>query len=398
MGSDSNRSSAATSAPVALILDPRLPGKTRAYLREREAQAAGRYRLIEPPAAEAQREVLRDAAREAAQGGPVLVVLAEHGDREFLEAAGVRITWARPTRRGWTLTEAPDLVPLPPPRLWDEEGRPWMPMAGPSGSDEDLDSIPLAKALAKWFGVPPPEGSGPPGRVVELVDRPRLSAEALEGRLDRTEIWAQDGKLFGWGPRLDEVREKLSPWHIVEEPGDWYEAWEKVVGNHPNPWPLEEALHKPDAPELADLRAKFGRVSDTWVASWVQREVARLLAGALAEPPLVRVSPDAAAEERAREELRGLVDRGAVSTPEAMALHFLLVAMVEAPLRSAPPAGEDRLRVWASLAGGSLVELRVVALRGEARALRALRRETRGGPDLAEAGDALLVFRKHVVP
>jgi len=398
MGSDANRSPTAGPTTVALVLDPRLPGKTRAYLREREAQAAGRYRLIEPPAAEAQREVLRDAARRAAQDGPALVVLAEHGDREFLETAGVRITWARPTRRGWTLTEAPDLVPLPPPRLWDEQGRPWMPIAGPGGSEEDLDSIPLAKALAKWFGAPPPEGSAPAGEAVELVDRPRLSGEALEGRLDRTEIWAQDGKLFGWGPRLDEVREKLSPWHIVEEPGDWYEAWQKAVGGNPNPWRLEEALHQPDAPELAELRAKFGRIADTWVASWAQREIARLLDAALAEPPPARLSPDAEAEDRAREELRGLVERGAVSTPEAMALHFRLAAMAEAPLRSAPPAAGDRLHVWASLAGGPLVELRVVALRGAAHALRALRREARGGPELAEAGDALLLFRRHVTP
>lgn len=398
MGSDSRRSSAAGPTTVALILDPRLPGKTRAYLREREAQAAGRYRLIEPPASETQRDVLREVALEAARSGPVLVVLAEHGDREFLEAAGVRITWARPTRRGWTLTEAPDLVPLPPPRLWDEQGRPWMPVAGPGGSEEDLDSIPLAKALAKWFGAPPPEGAAPAGGTVELVDRPRLSAEALEGRLERTEIWAMDGKLFGWGPRLEEVREKLSPWHIVEEPGEWYEAWQKVVGGNPNPWPLEEALHRPDAPELAELRAKFGRISDTWVASWVQREIARWLEAALAEPPPAAVLPDAGAESRAREELRGLVERGAVSTPEAMALHFLLAAMVEAPLRAATPAAGERLRVWACPAGGPLVELRVVALRGEAHPLRALRREARGGPDLAEAGDALLLFRRHAAP
>lgn len=390
MGSDSTRSPAARPTTVALILDPRLPGKTRTYLREREAQAAGRYRLVEPPAAESQREVLREAALEAAQTGPVLVVLAEHGDREFLEAAGVRITWARPTRRGWTLTEAPDLVPLPPPRVWDEQGRPWMPMVGPGGSEEEIDSIPLAKAFEKWFGAPGPEGG-----AVELVDRPRPCLEALEGRLERTEIWVRDAKLFGWGPRLDEVREKLSPWHLVEEPGDWYEAWHKVVGGNPNPWPLEEALHRPDAPELAELRAMFGRISDTWVASWVQREIARLLEAARAEPPPVAVVPDAAAEEAAREELRRLVERGAQGTGEAMALHFLLAAMVEAPLRAAPAAEGERLRVWANLAGGQIVELRVLALRGEAHALRALRRESRTGPDLAEAGDALLLFRRH---
>ncbi|MBN1770525.1 MAG: hypothetical protein JXB32_04625 [Deltaproteobacteria bacterium] len=394
MDSDSTRLPPTGTVPVALILDPRLPGKTRTYLRDREPQADGRYRLVEPPPSDPQRDGLRDAALEAATTGPALVVLAEHSDREFLEAAGVRITWARPTRRGWTLIEAPDLLPLPPPRLWDEHGKPLMPIVGPSGSEEDIDSIPLAKALAKWFGTPAPDGP-PDGDEVALVDKPRLSAEALDGRLGRTELWVQDGKLWAWGPRLDELREKLSPWHVVEEPGDWYEAWQKVVGGNPNPWPLEEALHQPDAPALAELRARFGRVADTWVASWVQQQIARLLDAARVEPPPTSVRPDAPAETSAREELQRLADRGAQGTPEALALHFLLAAMLEAPLRVAPPAEGERLHLWASLGPGHLVELRVLALLGESHPLRALRRDTRTGPELAEAGDALLVFRTH---
>ena len=393
MDSDSTRRPAAGAAPVALILDPRLPGKTRTYLRDREPQAGGRYRLVEPPPSDPQRNGLRDAALEAAKTGPALVVLAEHSDREFLEAAGVKITWARPTRRGWTLNEAPDLLPLPPPKLWDEHGQPLMPMVGPSGSEEDIDSVPLAKALAKWFGAGETEPPAP--GEVRLVDKPHVSTAALEGRLGWTEVWARDGKLWAWGPRLDELRDKLSPWHLVDEPGDWYEAWHKVVAGNPNPWPLEEALHQPAAPALAELREKFGRLSDTWVATWVQQESARLLDAARVEPPPAWTAPDAAAEEAAREELRRLVDRGAQTTADAMSLHFLLAAMLEAPLRVVPPCEGTRLHVWASLGGGRLVELRALGLRGESHALRALRRETRGGPDLAEAGDALLILRTH---
>jgi hypothetical protein len=396
MDSDSTRHPAAAATTVALILDPRLPGKTRTYLREREPQAAGRYRLVEPPASDPQREGLRDAALEASATGPALVVLAEHADREFLEAAGVRITWARPTRRGWTLNEAPDLLPLPPPKLWDEKGQPLMPIVGPSGSEEDIDSAPLAKALAKWFGGG--EAELPQPGEIRLVDKPHLSVDALEGRLGWTEVWARDGKLWGWGPRLGELRDKLSPFHLVEEPGDWFEAWHKVVGGNPNPWPLEEALHKADAPALVELREKFGRVSDTWVASWVQQEITRLLELARAEPPPALVVPDAAAEATARRELQWLADRGTAATAEALALHFLLGAMAEAPLRVVPPAAGARLHVWAAVGGGQLVELRVLALRGEAHALRALRRDTRTGPDLANAGDALLLFRTHADP
>jgi hypothetical protein len=60
-----------------------------------------------------------------------------------------------------------------------------------------------------------------------------------------------------------------------------------------------------------------------------------------------------------------------------------------------PPAAGEKLHVWAVVGGGQLVELRVLALRGEAHGLRALRREARTGPELAEAGDALLLFRTH---
>ena len=108
-----------------LVLDPDLPLAPRRYLKKHQADHEDRFEVVEPEGSS--REDLRDAALDLPGA---LVVLAEDQDRTFFEDVNVATTGIFWDRRGYSLSEAPDLVPLPPPpppKMSDDDGMPMVP-------------------------------------------------------------------------------------------------------------------------------------------------------------------------------------------------------------------------------------------------------------------------------
>ncbi len=98
-----------------LVLDSKLPDAQREYLLRR-GQELGSYAIA--CLSGAGREELRDEARRHRHA---IVVLSDDTDRLFFDGAGVDVSQLTAHPRGFTLTTAPETVPLPaapPPPLW----------------------------------------------------------------------------------------------------------------------------------------------------------------------------------------------------------------------------------------------------------------------------------------
>lgn len=110
---------------VALVLDPRLPGEVVAYLQRRSEEgeaiactsiSLGGGESEGEQSLDARRGKIREALRDAARKhSRALVVTVSSDDDDFYSGAGVTATRVEASPRGFVLTAAPELVPLPPP-------------------------------------------------------------------------------------------------------------------------------------------------------------------------------------------------------------------------------------------------------------------------------------------
>ena len=113
-----------------LVLHPRLPEEQVAFFKKRAAMFPDSFRYVEANGAAKNgnaREIIRDLAKK--YGPNAIVVVADDSDREFFAGADVRTSLVGAARPGFMLLALPDLTPMLPPRLRDDDGMVMIPSA-----------------------------------------------------------------------------------------------------------------------------------------------------------------------------------------------------------------------------------------------------------------------------
>lgn len=138
-----------------LLLHPRLPSATRAFLERRglRPDAPFRVRPVDDPSLEP-RDALNVAARKAWRP---LVVLPDSRDEDFFHGARVPTTQVRATERGFELIGAPELTKPKPPLLFDADGMPMIPdEENEKGARKAIALLDGGDGRSQW-GSPPTE-------------------------------------------------------------------------------------------------------------------------------------------------------------------------------------------------------------------------------------------------
>ncbi len=371
-----------------LVLDRRLDLASRRYLKRRQAKNEDRFSVIEPD--DSTQEALLDAAL-GVRGA--IVVLADEEQVPTFDEVGIETTLVYWHRRGYVLSAAEDLVPLPPappPKLVDDDGMPMVPheeyeqriLEAKKSSDEQE----RVRAITEQGGVPTFRANELVLYLTRVLDGgggqwipSPAEFELFEGWLARSSeaaFWCHDSKLFYSGQGGEDVLEVLREHHRVELPTSFSRAVKRLDALNPFLCVDEvgEARFKGRWEEVRqEVSDDCGVDISGAFPSWRKRVEVR------AEPrPHVFVQRAPALEAKARAALEALVARPMSIDVREADLVFVLRAMVNAALVVVPPEPFDQFYVVADLGGGRLVWARALAFVDEEP--RPLRRVEDGAP------------------
>lgn len=357
---------------VELVLDPRLPPQAQSYLRERADRV--RCVVVDGPTARLEpKQVdgwIRDEAKKLRRPLVVLHDTYATGSAAFFAGAELRTTTVQHHPRGWVLSAAPDLIPLPeppPPKLVADDGRLLIPCKALTSHNHRVrdetptfplaDALPyLARARVERLDIVLHDGQPLSERLSWGHSRREVRDRLVDPWKNReptvTQIWMRGDRFFASGPDAGALRGLFAPYHpeagchVFELP-DWIEA-ERA---RRNPWRREGEWWER---VRATLEGDFGVSFDAFT-TFAREEAMK------AEDELTRLLFDTELGG-AREAILALAKRPIAGSDH---LPLLLVALSEAPLLAQSRARAEVLHVIGDVGAGWLLELRVLRFENE---------------------------------
>jgi hypothetical protein len=389
-------------AKTTLVLDPRLDKKVSDFLVKQSETPSSRYVCVQvSPLENDFRTPLRDAAKKEHDAW---VVYADYRDIEFFKGADVRTTGYDKVPRGFALDELPDLVEIPPPappRLFDDDGTPMVPIDGlrklfldmktdfHSRGQSPIEELLRKAAAAESEGETATFRLPDVGNAVEqaMADgHARLSVgkpseislavleekAVLEGRdnwdrkVVKTHFWTDAREVFAIGALRKHLETICAPHHKLNCP-PWFEMLKKSFESV-NPWPFVVAdtadrnrdeiatLNEP-LELLRSLKEKTGVAFDQAAKEWCSKRYHAVPEIREKAVTVVPVNEKEAAKNR--KGLAGLLKRDFAIKPSQDYVLWTLRVAAEAPLMAFPTNAPTTLHVVADLGAGNAVRIMI---------------------------------------
>jgi hypothetical protein len=202
----------------------------------------------------------------------------------------------------------------------------------------EIPSIPLSEALRYLLNRD--------RSSIGIVSRPAFKFEHLEGKGSvATELWVDDRRVFAVGPRVEELRTALAPYHAVHAPPE-LELWRHATSTE-NPWCLLGDAADPQHP-----LHPFIEPLQRWTRERIPVAAQEMLAPPKGSGTLVAAN----AHVELRERLKLLACRPVDGTAEAVPL--ILERLARAPWVLFN-ASVDSMDLTADMGAGNIVGFRL---------------------------------------
>lgn len=377
-----------------VLLDPNLPSPVHAYLEERAADPNCRADI------EASDARTLDALLAVAKDLPgCLVVLADHrsSERGFFAASDIATTGVTKHRGGWLLTDARELIELPPPKPLElsrdgqicvphEEYESFLAKQGHADRIEEAwtrGEVPTfaVSDVLRFLGRHSPEIKPLDGEESWRRSRRRDDAifdvlEALRGAESKSKSlwWIHEQRVFVAGRDIERLRAAVAPYHPVHEPTSLQLQVEQVGGLNPfasSPTAAWREL-------VAEVNRDIGLSIEPIVARR-RDELTSQSRPSLARATFSREPCDV------RERIAALLKREFIFDKcDAPEVPFLLDAVARAPLAVGPTDDAITAHVVANLGAGQIVRVLLRSFPKEATCPLVVQRSDRSDSPWAE--------------